>query len=446
MKNKKITFAEKANQIKSKYYKNRKFGDDKITDESFEMEMTNLMKQQESIKGTNNSKQYKNGGSLPKYDGDSEPTNFITKSGWRKIISDEEDALYSEDKANNGGDKNKSYNGGNRAYILGNSTDKEDALDSEDKAYNVGYKSYNVGYKSYSGGDKAYSGGDKAYGGGYKSYNVGDKANILGNSTDEKDATSSKADKYNPYNGGDKANILGPILSTLTSSISAGIASTGMKNAENILKENSSSSISLPRISAQEINLGRERADIRSQSSMNDAAARYAARNARSASEMARILNSSRLSTQRAAGEMLGKTYSTEEVENAKFRNAADSQNAQIAANEAQLMQNRNLAIDQRNLAIDQMYGPAARGRIWSQFATQTGKSIDNYIRENAKLKSDEERLLMENPDMKIDYEYPKDGTFLKNLLYSTGLRKGKKTISVREKPSVRQKDESIHE
>lgn len=309
MKNKKITFAEKANQIKSKYYKNRKFGDDKITDESFEMEMTNLMKQQESIKGTNNSKQYGEGGTLS-------------------------------------------------------------------------------------------------------------------------------------YNGGDKANILGPILSTLTSSISAGIASTGMKNAEDILKENSSSSISLPRISAQEINLGRERADIRSQSSMNDAAARYAARNARSASEMARILNSSRLSTQRAAGEMLGKTYSTEEIENAKFRNAADSQNAQIAANEAQLMQNR----DQRNLAIDQMYGPAARGRIWSQFATQTGKSIDNYIRENAKLKSDEERLLMENPDMKIDYEYPKDGTLLKNLLYSTGLRKGKKTISVKEKPSVRQKDESIHE
>jgi len=362
MKSKEISFADEANRISSRYYRIRKPGDDKMTDEAFNREMQKLMQKQESIKAQmqpqspqesggmedyspQNTEQlmYGIGGNLPKYDGISTATNYLQN--------------YKNSQATTLGSQYW-----NPDFDLA----EQQSLEMDNMSGNV----KNIVPEGYWNQNHLYDAGATPQGSG-----------------------SGLPESPKPYSP--TANILGPVASIGTSLIASLIRNKGLENAEkNLMKYTN-----LGRVSAQQIDLGRERANLKSNASLSDAAGRYYSQGAQSASEASNIMNQARLGSQRTLGEGLSRSYQTEETENARLRGIANSQNQQIASDEAQM-----------KLGVQSQFGQGARDNTWVDFAKSTGQSIAGYMAESDRMKRDYDYMQMAAPNMEMDYntEYNK--------------------------------------
>ncbi len=382
------SFADIANSIHAKYYRVRKPGDDKMTDEAFNREMQKLMQKQESIKAQMQPQQspqesggmedyspqntqqlmYGIGGNLPKYWGDPSKTSFLNKFN------------------NNGG-------------VYGTPMKYEDSI--------IGYNpSINTDYSGF--GNNAFK-------------TEGFQANITPdvNLKNPNDGIPMEMDPQinKPYSPA--ANILGPAASIGTSLISSLIRNKGLKNAEKNLMQYTN----LGRVSPQQIDLGRERASLRSNAALSDAAGRYYSQGATSASEAANIQNQARLGSQRTLGEGLSRSYQTEESENARLRGIADMANQQIMSDEAQM-----------KLGVQSQFGAGARDNTWVDFAKSTGQSMAGYMAENDRMKRDYDYMQMAAPNMQMDYQTEFNKlTPYQQFLRRRGIGNVKPNIKVRE-------------
>lgn len=337
-KKKKITFADKANQIESRYYKTRKPGEDDMSDEAYNREMTALMQQQESMKeaeGVEKQQQFAKGGNLPKYQGGgglSNPTQLTL--GRRELPT---------------------QNGGN--------------------------------------------------GNGWFS-------NLFGGGSGDEDK------QFMP-----RANIFGPALSIGANAISNRILRKGAEDQITRLKD--LVGVDLGRVEAQSIDLGRERATIRSGQALTEAGGRYVARGARSASEAANIRNQARLGGQRISGDLLSRSLQTEEMTNMQMRTSANEQNRALAAEEATREQEQLMAIERQYGGIDT--------QLRSGFAKSTAKSLQNYMDENEEMRMDLLKMRIENPNMNLDYreEYDKQGGFGK-IMSQLGIKQLNPRLNIR--------------
>ena len=470
MAKKKITFADKANQIESKYYKTRKPGEDQMTDDAFNREMEALMMQQEAVKpkeapqeSANSqfaNQEFANGGKLDDgkmgmikariayadafnnpagkrmvsqnnkpgmtpegagshymssvdnyavpqlqdFGGDSlkyfdNPINALHEGKEAIRFENNEDAEYfaknykdvapmsRNNKYANGGRLPKYYNGGG----FGNASLRTDrtniAVDnmSDIASYNqrnalfdpVRYnRNQSLDYNTDNFGHDAFK---------TEGFNL-DSANEIV----DIDNASNPSKPYSPT-----ANILGPLLTTGANLVGSSILKN---NAEKRKKELlGQSGINLGRVQSQQVDLGRDRANIKANAAQTEASARYLGRNARSASEAIGLGTAGRLASQRTAGDQLSKSLSTEELQNASLRSRADQTNVEIGNKEAVINQ-------QRKDRVEQQYGDVP-AQINADLVRTTGASFQNYMNENARLRSDDNYLQALAPNLKADYQ-----------------------------------------
>lgn len=373
MKKKEITFADKAKSIHNRYYKNRKPGEDKITDDAFNQEMEQLMMLQESMKpqvAQPDIQQFANGGGLPKYFGPNDEngyTNFLMNTTGPR---------------NDYGIPDYSMNDSGYLDEILNSTVVNNIPESLSAVNQYAPIMYGQNH-----GNPQLIQKMKPIG-----INSGVKSPTeltIGKRDVPTESISQK--QFSP-----KANILGPAVSIAASAIGTGLATKGMKDAEKDARKYAN--VNLGRVGVQQVDLGRERADIASQAALSEATGRYAGRNARSASELAAIINSSRLGSQRAAGSLLGQSLQKEEMTNAELRARADAQNAELQGIEAMI----NAENNQR---INEQYGKGARGALWGQFAAGTGQTVGNYLAENQRMKDFYAQANMLNPNFELDFQ-----------------------------------------
>jgi hypothetical protein len=151
--------------------------------------------------------------------------------------------------------------------------------------------------------------------------------------------------------------------------------------------------INLGRINPQQIDLGRERTDIRSNQALSESTGRYVSRGARSASEAANIQNMARLGAQRTAGNLLGQSFQKEELTNAELRARADEQNQRLAAQESQMRS-----------GIESQYG-GAQDQLLADLGRTTGQSIIGYFDENQRMRDFYGQVNMLNPNYELDFQ-----------------------------------------
>lgn len=360
--NKKKTFADESIRIKNKYYKIRKPGEDKMTDEAFNREMQQLMKKQEAIKSQmqpqspqemhgleqqspQNPQQlmYGIGGNLPKYGGDPSKSSFLNTFN------------------NNGG-------------VYGSPMKYEDSIMGYNPSINTDYSGFgNNAFKQE----------------GFQA-NITPESNFVNPGTNLGSENGASGGNFSP-----STNALVPAISIGTSLASSLIRNKGLKDSEKRLNDLMKYT-NLGRINPQQIDLGRERASLRSNAALSDASGRYYSQGATSASEAANIQNQARLGSQRILGEGLGRSYQTEESENARLHGIADSQNQQISAQEQQMKLGIQSQIDQN---------AQNRAETWVDFAKSTGQSMAGYMAENDRMKRDYDFMQMAAPNMEMDYQ-----------------------------------------
>jgi len=381
MKKNKTTIAEEHKKIYNRFYTNtkRKPGEDQFTDEAYNMAAKRLMEYQESIKpkeskqpeSQNNSQfanqEFRIGGELPMHwDG-----SFLNKF------------------QNNGG-------------IYGSPMKYKDSI--------IGYNpSINTDYSNF-GTDVFKQEGFQA--------NITPEVNLVNPSANSTMQNQSDGEQYSPI-----ANILGPALSIGANAMSSSILKNNAERRKKDLLKNVG--VNLGRVQANQIDLGRERSNIRSNEALTESTGRYMAKGARSASEAARIALMAKLGGSRTAGDQLGQSYQKEEMVNADYRTRADETNRQLSAQEAMMKQQQTMDIEQR-------YGDA-HAQIRAGFAQSTGQTIQNYMSENQRMKRDNNYLNMLNPNYELDYqqEYNKSND-MDQLLYRLGIKTLNPTKRVR--------------
>lgn len=357
------TFADEAKQIKSKYYKDREPGEDKITDDSFNAEMKALVQAQEAIKqeqGVDNNQQQQlaKGGNLPKY-----------------------------------------YSGGTFTPY--------NPMNTQNLNINTDYSNF--------GQNAMYN------------PNQFSQQGFQGNIRQTLDQSSGEGSLINTAGDGSEfsgaSNILGPAIQIGTNALSSHILA---KNAEKRKRELLSGiDVNLGRISPQQIDLSRERANIKSQAAQTEAGGRYLARGARSASEAAKIASAARSSGQRASGQQLSQSLQREELENARLRAEANRMNLDLSNREKMMRL-------QQKQAIEQQYGDVP-SQLAAQFAQTTGQSIGNYIGENQRMRRDYDYLQMMQPNMTMNYQQNFESlTPFQQKLARLGIRNVSPQISAR--------------
>lgn len=370
MAKKKKTFADEAKNIKNRYYSNRKPGEDSITDDAFEGEMQALMQKQEAVKppepqanqgpthtmpdgtvmpGATHEEQFAKGGNLPKYDGFSTSTNYLNRQS---------SGLFNPIESNN-----YELNQLNQTPINFNNQ-------KSNGFQNIGLDQEQI-IPDQADTDAAFPGLD---------FSKNRQTNII-----NRDAPISGENKsFSPT-----ANILGPALSIGTSAISSAIlAKNAKKRKEDLLKNIGSS-----KIQAQQVDLSRDRANIRSNQALTEATGREVSKGAASASEAASIQTQARLSSQRISGNQLSQNLQRESIENTRLRGEADRFNINLGRQD-----------DRQRLAIEQQYGDVP-AQLGADFARTTGQSISGYLDANREYRSDYNKLRSETTDYEFDFQ-----------------------------------------
>jgi hypothetical protein len=370
MAKKKRTFADEAKNIKNRYYSNRKPGEDSITDDAFEGEMQALMQKQEAVKppesqanqgpthtmpdgtvmlGATHEEQFAKGGNLPKYDGFSTSTNYLNRQS-SGLFNPIESNNYELNQLNQTPiDFNNQKSNGFQNIGL----DQEQIIPDEADTY------------------AAFPGLD---------FSKNRQTDII-----NRDAPISGENKsFSPT-----ANILGPALSIGTSAISSAILSRNAKKRKEDLLKNIGSS----KIQAQQVDLSRDRANIRSNQALTEATGREVSKGAASASEAAAIQNQARLSGQRVGGNQLSQSLQRESIENARLRGEADRFNVNLGRQDAN-----------QRLTIERQYGDVP-AQLGADFARTTGQSIGNYISENQQMRDFYNQANMLNPNFELDFQ-----------------------------------------
>jgi len=426
--NNKITFSEQAKRIKAKYYKNRKPGEDSMTDEAFNREMKQLMLKQEAVKPKESNDQdeddsqfanqeYGNGGSIHiKKSHEGRFTEYKKRTG-----KTTEEALHSKDPhvrqmANFAKNAAKWHHAdGGFLDVFDNSNGMpvywgpNDTNGYSNFLQNSGtYNPINTDYSNF--GNNAFYNPNEFSSQGFDENGLNFNDNTVVNDI-VPDLKTNNSFNYSPT-----ANVLGPAIAIGTSAIASGLLANNNKRRMDSLL----SGISLGRVNPQQIDLGRERTNIRSNAALSDSGGRYIAKNATSASEAANIANSARINAQRTSGSLLGNSYQREATTNAEMRARADEENMRLGNQEQQM-----------KMGIESQYG-GQNDRIWSDFAKSTGQSIAGYMGENQQMRNDYNFLQAYQPNMDLSYDIPNNLTDWEKFKYYSGMKTPNRKITAR--------------
>lgn len=203
------------------------------------------------------------------------------------------------------------------------------------------------------------------------------------------DSSDSSDEAYSP-----SYNWISPTASTATNILSNYLSAKSDEKQKNRLL-NLASQIKPTKVSAQKIDLGRQKSDVRGLAGENIAAGNLASRGASSAAERANIANAARLASTRQASEQLGRLTSQEEMANAQYRNQAEMYNA-----------NEKSRADRERvnyiMGIESQYGDPMN-QMWANTIKSTGQNYINAYDDYKKKQDQYNWLSMLNDNYYID-------------------------------------------
>lgn len=396
------TFAQMAKSIENKYYKNRKPGEDSMTDESFNREMSALMEQQEAVKAQQPSTHTMPDGTVhPGATHEEYMAGSFAKGGSINIDPSKRGTFKAQASRMGIGVQEaatKILNAPEGRYSPA-MRKKANFAKNFAKAYGGALPKYKFGgpyYPSYAPGifgQGIETLSPSSYGGSGEGI-LGSLQASGGVQQDLGSEIPGGLSSFSPV-----ANIAGPIISIGSEMIANRILKGRAEEHAQNLKD--LAGVNLGRVDPVQISLRRARADVRGQQALTTAQGRYAARNVRSAAERANLQNQARISSQRIAGEQLSRLGESEEIQNAQFRARARDTNRQLRAQEAMLKQ-------QQLMDIEKQYGGIG-AQLDASLSRNIGSSIGNYLAENQMMQRDLAYLNMSQPNYQLDYNTPYD-------------------------------------
>lgn len=345
MAKKEITFADKANSIHGKYYKTRKPGEDSMTDDAYNREMSALMQAQEAMKQQlgavdqqPESQEYACGGKLPKLKlggdideemmnsnygrNDDQMTNYMNPISTQFQIPTVENV--------------RVQSGLNKMAPIGNiGSDQTPQMTLTEMDY-------------------------------------------------DPITASSPVESFSPG-----ANLGGLGLSLAGNLAASLISARGAKDQRSRLDQLNAR----PHVDLKGIDLSRERANIKSNQALSEAAARQNARSFGNSSAAMQVANLGRIQSQRVAGNQLAKSFTREE------------ESAVNAANrEAEINQRIDAQASAQAYQTESQFGNVGP-RIWSDLAQSTVGSVQNYMAEDKRIKEDYNYLNMVSDNYGMSYD-----------------------------------------